>query len=133
VLWQNGTVTDLGNLGGTGISATALNNNGQVTGYGTTSTGAIHAFLWSNGKMTDIGAAFYPAELYPTAINDKDQIVGREFLYSNGTLQDLNNLVPPGSGVTLDDATGINDNGQIVVNGRNSIGQEHSFLLTPTS
>jgi probable HAF family extracellular repeat protein len=28
-------------------------------------------------------------------------------------------------------ATAINDNGQIVANGYNSVGQEHAFLLTP--
>jgi probable HAF family extracellular repeat protein len=63
-------------------------------------------------------------------INDHGVIVGGPFIYSNGTLQNLNNLIPPGSGFTLDDATGINDNGQIVVNGYNAQGQEHAFLLT---
>ena len=42
-----------------------------------------------------------------------------------------NNLIPPGSGFTLHNATAINDNGQIVANGYNSLGQEHTFLLTP--
>jgi probable HAF family extracellular repeat protein len=132
VLWHNGTPTDLGNLGGPQIRATALNNSGQVqvTGFGQTSTDANHAFRWQNGTMTDIGAAFYPDELYPAAINDNGVIVGGPFIYSNGTLQNLNNLIPPGSGFTLDDATGINDKGQIVVNGSNGI-QEHAFLLTP--
>ncbi len=32
---------------------------------------------------------------------------------------------------TLDNATAINDNGQIVANGYNATGQEHAFLLTP--
>lgn len=129
VLWHNGTPTDLGNLGGPQIRATALNNSGQVqvTGFGQTSTDANHAFLWQNGTMTDIGAAFYPDELYPTSINDHGVIVGGPFIYSNGTLQNLNNLIPPGSGFTLDNATGINNNGQIIVNGSG-----HAFLLNPT-
>jgi probable HAF family extracellular repeat protein len=133
MLWQNGTPTDLGNLGGPQIRTTALNNSGQVqvTGFGQTSTDANHAFLWQNGAMTDIGAAFYPDELYPAGINDNGVVVGGPFIYSNGTLQNLNNLIPPGSGFTLDDATGINDKGQIVVNGSNGI-QEHAFLLNPT-
>ena len=46
--------------------------------------------------------------------------------------QNLNNLIPPGSGFTLDNATAINDNGQIVVSGSNAPGQEHAFLLTPS-
>jgi probable HAF family extracellular repeat protein len=130
VLWHNGTPTDLGNLGGPQIRTTALNNSSpaQVTGFGQDSTDANHAFLWSNGTMTDIGAAFYPDELYPTAINDQGVIVGGPFIYSNGTLQDLNTLVPPGSGFTLEDATSVNDKGQIIVNGGG-----HAFLLNPST
>ena len=41
--------------------------------------------------------------------------------------QNLNDLIPPGSGFTLDNATAINDNGQIVVSGSNAPGQEHAF------
>lgn len=130
VLWHNGTPTDLGNLGGPQIRTTALNNlsPAQVTGFGQTSTDAQDAFLWSNGTMTDIGAPFSPTAFYPTSINDHGVIVGGSTIWRNGTLQDLNNLVPPGSGFTLTDATGINDKGQIVVNGSG-----HAFLLTPTS
>jgi hypothetical protein len=72
-----------------------------------------------------------PDELYPTSINNNGVIVGGPFIYRGGTLQNLNNLIPPGSGFTLADATGINDKGQIVVNGSNGI-QEHTFLLNPT-
>jgi probable HAF family extracellular repeat protein len=132
VLWHNGTPTDLGNLGGPQIRTTAVNNSDQVTGFGQDSTDANHAFLWQNGTMIDIGAAFYPDELYPAGINDSGVIVGGPFTWSNGRLQDLNNLISPGTGFTLDDATGINDKGQIVVNGSDGI-QEHAFLLTPTS
>lgn len=134
VLWHNGMPTDLGNLGGPEIVATALNNSSpaQVTGYGQDSTDAQHAFLWSNETITDIGAAFYPDELYPTSINDSGVIVGGPFLWRNGTLQNLNNLIPPGSGVTINDATGINDKGQIVVNGSSASGGT-AFLLTPVS
>ena len=78
--------------------------------------------------MTDIGAPFSPTAFYPTSINDRGVIVGGPFVYSNGTLQNLNNLIPPGSGFTLDNATGINNNGQIIVHGSG-----HAFLLTPTS
>ena len=53
------------------------------------------------------------------------------FVCSGGTVHDLSNLVPPGSGFTPGHATAINDNGQIAANGKNSTGQEHVFLLTP--
>jgi uncharacterized membrane protein len=32
VLWQNGTVTDLGSLGGLISTPAAINNNGQIAG-----------------------------------------------------------------------------------------------------
>jgi probable HAF family extracellular repeat protein len=126
VLWQNGTPADLGTLGGPQAAAAGINNLGQLVGFAQTSTDADHGFLWSNGKMTDLGLNFFPA-----AINDNGVVVGGPMIYTGGTLQNLNNLVPPGSGFTLDDATAINDNGQIVVNGYNAQGQEHAFLLTP--
>ena len=54
------------------------------------------------------------------------------FLYSGGVMYDLNNLIPANSGWTLEQATGINDSGQICGNGVNPSGQPEAFLLTPT-
>ena len=46
MLWQNGTATDLGTLGGLqAFDATAINNLGQIAGSGQTSTGAVHPGL----------------------------------------------------------------------------------------
>ena len=50
------------------------------------------------------------------------------FLYSDGTEQDLNTLIPASSGWTLEDAYGINDSGQVVGTGVNPSGQTHAFL-----
>jgi probable HAF family extracellular repeat protein len=133
VLWQNGTITDLGTLADPRIApfaqstAAAINNLGQVTGWAQTNSYATHGFLFSNGTMTDIG------NIVPEAINNHGVIVGYgALIYTGGTIRDLNTLIPPGSGFTLDDATAINDNGQIVANGYNAQGQEHAFLLTPS-
>jgi probable HAF family extracellular repeat protein len=130
VVWQNGTASDLGTIGAgppyEGNAVSAINNLGQVVGYQQLSTGAVHGFLLSNGTIADLGNNFLP-----TAINDSGVVVGGPFIYSGGTVQDLNNLIPPGSGFTLAHATGINDNGQIVVNGYNAQGYYHAFLLTP--
>ena len=121
VVWQNGTPTDLGTLGGPQTGAAAINNNGQVTGWSQTSTDADHGFLWSNGKMTDLGLNFFPA-----AINDNGVIIGGDQIYSGGTLQNLNNLIPAGSGYQITSAVAINDNGQILAQD----GGE-ALLLTP--
>ena len=54
-------------------------------------------------------------------------------MYSNGGMQDLNDLIAPSSGWTLTYALGINDSGQIVRIGENSNSQEEAFLLKPVS
>ena len=58
LLWENGAVTDLGNLGGTGgiagNHACAINNRGQVVGHSElTNNTTFHGFLWTK----DIGHA----------------------------------------------------------------------------
>jgi probable HAF family extracellular repeat protein len=105
---QQYTVTDLGTLGGASSSGVALNNNGQVIGTSTTSSGATDAFLYSNGTMTDIG------NWTPSAINDAGQIVGtnsqnQAVIYSAGNLSQI-----PLTGYAASTATGINNSGQVV-------------------
>lgn len=123
VVWTNGTPTVLGTLGGPYVNATGLNNLGQVCGFGQTSTYAQHGFFWSNGTFTDLGNNFFAA-----ALNDSAAIVAGDEIYSGGTVQNLNNLVPAGS-PQIDSATGINDNGQIVADAPAATGQ--AVLLTP--
>ena len=141
------TITDLGSLGGGVAHGLAINASGQVTGdsvssqliqvpcppqkYGQPKKCFTHpddAFVWSNGTMTDLGSNFSPA-----AVNDSGVIVGGQFVYNGGTLQNLNNLIPAGSGCQIQSATGINDNGQIVANATASGNpyQQHALLLNP--
>ena len=63
-LWQNGVIKDLGTLGGTDAIAAYVNEAGQVGGASYTNSAfsmscsfplTTHAFLYENGKMTDIG------------------------------------------------------------------------------
>jgi probable HAF family extracellular repeat protein len=55
LLWQGGTMTDLGTLGGLSASAEAINGKGQVVG--TSDNGAddqwSHAFLWLEHDRDD--------------------------------------------------------------------------------
>src|SRR5215467_7024072 len=128
VVWTNDTPTVLPTLGGVASSGTAINNNGQVVGTSDTSTGAEDGFLWSNGTMTDLGSNFSPA-----AVNDSGVIVGGQFVYSNATVQNLNNLIPAGSPYQIESATGINNNGQIVANATDTAtGQTHALVLNPS-
>lgn len=124
----NGNVTTFGVLpDGTRSTATGVNNNGVIVGYGN-GTGEH----WRTGRITS-SRAF--------AINNAGVVVGsasapgqqRAVIFSNGQLQNLNNLLTPGSGNwTLLYATGINDSGQISGVGRLN-GELVGFRMTPVT
>ena len=133
------TITDLGSLG-LGSAPNGINATGWVTGYSYLSTlvptpscvpyrnhkpvcteHPYHAFVWSNGKMTDLGLNFFPS-----AINDNGVIIGGDQVYSGGTLQSLNNLIPANSGYQITSAVAINDKGQILAQDGGT-----ALLLTP--
>jgi probable HAF family extracellular repeat protein len=129
--YQNGTMTDIGTLGGPQASATAVNTNGQIVGFAQTSSDADHGFLYTGGKMTDLGL-----NIFPYAINNLGVIVGQgpgnAIVGTPGHFQSLQSLVPANSGFTLTSASAINDNGQIGAQAsNNTTGQNHAFLLTP--
>jgi probable HAF family extracellular repeat protein len=138
-LYSNGVMLDLGVVGGmTGSGATDINASGQMAGN--LSAGAVyHAMFYSGGVMYDLGT-LGGTVCYGFGLNDNGQVVGQSttgsaathaFLYSGGTMVDLNTLLPAGSGWTLTAATDINNSGQIVGTGINSLGEERAFLMTP--
>jgi len=51
-IWEAGTVTELGTIGGHGSYPWDINNRGQVVGVGRAASGDDHAFLWDAGTMT---------------------------------------------------------------------------------
>ena len=115
---------DLGTLGGperNGV-AFAINDRGEAAGYTDKSDGIVHAFLYSNGVMTDMGT-FGGGWSMARGINNLGQVVGyadtaeglqRAFLYYGGQMINLGII---GDRWCSSIAYGINDNGQIV--GRN--------------
>lgn len=146
-LYTNNAWTDIAPLPGddNGV-ANAINQSGQIVGYSTPGqitfnalpTGNTHAFVDTNGIITGLGT-LGGASSQANAINNAGQIVGSSdtaisqsaFIYANGSMHDLNTLVNPSVGVTLQEATAINSSGQIAVNGTNSAGQQRAYLLTP--
>ena len=91
--------------------------------------------------MTDLGTLGGSTAM-AWGINDHGEVVGysntaggqeHAFLYSGGTMVDLNSLLVPGSGWTLKRAYAINNAGQIAGWGADPFGgTQVAFLLTPT-
>jgi probable HAF family extracellular repeat protein len=148
LLWETGTMTDLGSLGGTGqgngIIPHGINNQGQVVGYSDLKGNAnFHAFLWARGTgMQDLGTLTGDVNSAAIGIDDPGDVVGvsldanfnpRAFLWENGTMTDLNTLIPANSPLFLMFACAINSSGQIVGFGVTSTGVAHGYLLTPSS
>jgi probable HAF family extracellular repeat protein len=78
-LYSNGTMTDLGTLGGPYCYACAINDSGQVVGASTDSTGNTFPFLYKNGTMENLTALDPNSgwqELSVEGINNAGQIVG---------------------------------------------------------
>jgi probable HAF family extracellular repeat protein len=150
VLWEkDGSAHDLGNLGGDGRlggnHACAINNKGQVVGHSDlTNDTTFHAYLWPNpttGKMQDLETLQGDFASVALGLNDRGEVVGaslaansaRAFLWENGTMFDLNKLIPPNSGWQLQFAKSINSRGEIVGTGTTSTGEIHGFLAIPQS
>ena len=184
---QNG-MRDLGSLGGTCTTASAVNNRGQVVGFSNLSGDVItHGFLWDRGSLQDLGGplggdssgpfamnergeavgfAFLPGNTifhavlwrhvgdsidlggarpdqcnWATSINAKTQVVGSSgdctpapahvFLWEDGSMADLNALIPPNSPLFLELTETINDHGEIAGTGSDVNGNTHAFLAIP--
>ena len=128
-LWKNGTMHDLGTLGGTlgvvgtrnGGSGGGLNSRGQVVGTMNLAGDLTHhPFLWDRGVLTDLGTlGGTNGEAY--WINDAGEIVGRAdltgttnhhaVLWQRATITDLG--VAPGWPCST--AEDINNSGQVII------------------
>ena len=155
VLWENSQVTDLGNgklKAAWWNTATAINQHGVVVGFlgdPRDSTGNItHAFIWTreNGIRRLVPGDYGAGDTDNSAaygINERGQVVGsyiaadgssHGFLWESGmlTLTDLNDLKLPGYADTLQQATDINDQGQITGRAVDSVsGERPAFLASP--
>jgi probable HAF family extracellular repeat protein len=150
-LWDGEKLIDLytGTTGGNPLNADALNDAGEIVGGGTFSNRPFDAFLWRNGVAMDLGTVDGDACSWAHAINSHDQVVGQSFscdgsvvhtfLWENGSMVDLNALIPPNSTLQLVGTTSINDRGEIagiglppgctLASGDTQCG--HAFVLIP--
>jgi probable HAF family extracellular repeat protein len=149
MLVTGSVMQDLGILGGTvtippisgkNAIANAINSSGQIVGE-STYNGAPnffdqHAFLTTaSGPMLDLGT-LGGTDSFAFGINSSGQIVGQAgvspvlahgFLYTGGTMIDLNSLIAPGSPLEIITAFAINDSGQIVGTGKMGTGLSATF------
>ncbi|HTK81165.1 MAG TPA: T9SS type A sorting domain-containing protein [Bacteroidota bacterium] len=131
-IWREGTVNGIGALYPGGfVAAQAINNLNQITGYAPPSADKSPvAFLWENGSMTNLGV---PAQISSRglSINDSGDVAGvgydssrtYPFLRKDGVVIDV---TPPGT--FGGSAAGINNSGQMAVNGWYNDTVSHAFL-----
>ncbi len=152
VLFKNGSVVDLGTLGGNESSAFGVNDRGQVVGCAANAVPdsfgfcfgvpqQSRAFFWQDRGMKDLGTLGGPDAL-AELVNDRGQVAGwsltdstvnaitgvptqHPFLWENGKMRDLGTI--GGTAVYL--VNGLNNRGQIV-GGMNVAGDQsfHPFL-----
>ncbi|HZS61983.1 MAG TPA: hypothetical protein VFA43_22110 [Gemmatimonadaceae bacterium] len=148
VMWDHGRVIDIGGLGGTAWNTPmALNDEGTVVGFADLAGdqhGAapnFHAFVWSSRQgIRDLETLPGDVLSQGLGINNRGQIVGvsigttlRGFLYQDGKMYDLQQLMPKGYPNLIEAGQDINDEGQVtgfMVNP--STGQQLTFIATPS-
>jgi probable HAF family extracellular repeat protein len=139
--WQNGAVDDLGTLGGPYSRALAVNDHGDVAGFSLRSDSLTTvAFLRpANGAMIDLGTLGGNFS-WADDVNGDGVVVGfssrgtgsdHAFVWRDGVMSDLNDLIAPNSGWELLHARAINRRGEIVGVGIDRNHGGFGFVLRP--
>lgn len=132
VVWNGSKIQDLG----TNAGAKGINDHGQVVGFA-----GNDAALWTNGVLTDLGNLGGFSIAY--GINNNGTIVGSAdvppyssaaVVWINGVMYQLADIITPKLPVSVQlvSALAINDLGQIVAVGYDSVAQmSHTYILNP--
>ncbi len=109
IVWQDGTIRDIGTLGGSDALMNAANASGEIAGMSFTTsvinpaTGypRLDPFLWQNGHMRDLGG-LGGAQGFANWLNNNGEVVGQSdlagdqtahaFLWEAGHMRDLGTL-----------------------------------------
>jgi probable HAF family extracellular repeat protein len=152
VIWDNGSAVDIGNLGvELWNTPMAINNHGDIVGFfGTDPTDLdgnyLRGFVWSQKEgIREIAPLPLTGHISNQAngINERGQVVGfsctidadcRAFLWQNGVLKNLNDLVAPGFTGVLLFAQDINDQGEITGRAFDpATGLRRAFVAVPVA
>ncbi len=143
-IWKTGVVTDIGVIQGVFTGrARAINNLNEVVGSGQIPDadnpfGLSRAFYWADGQMMNLGTLNeHCSSVVAFDVNDLGQVVGsasgaatNAFIWQNGGMTNLNDLIPPELGVNVRIAFAINNQGQITGQASTASGVV-AVLLTP--
>jgi probable HAF family extracellular repeat protein len=146
VLWENGGVTDLGNLGALYWNTpTAINQRGDIVGFAGAPNDPDGNFLQAfirtvQGGMQPLG--FLPGDVHSEAygINERRQVVGlscdangicRAFIWENGVMRDLNDLKQHDFSARLETAKDINEKGEITGRAIDASNVRTAYLAVP--
>jgi probable HAF family extracellular repeat protein len=150
VLWEDGRVRNLGNIGGVAWNTPmAINEQGVVTGFANVSGGDpaafnAHAFVWTEDSgMRDLGTLEGDVYSQGLGINRQGTIVGlsctagfascRAFVWKDDVMRDLNTLVAQGYTRHLYYANDINDFGEITGQSLDeATGESRTFVAVPS-
>jgi probable HAF family extracellular repeat protein len=133
-LYDNGTLRDLGTLGGGTSSGTGIDDRGDVVGMSFDATSQPRAFVFDGALHALAGAPTYSGAI---ATNNSGQVIGSGegvygWLVDNGQYTQLSKLPAVSSmGWTHLEPTGINERGWIVGTGTDANGNLRAFLLVP--
>ena len=147
-IWENGKITELPPIprGFTSIGE-AINQTGLVTGEGAVvlddgKTTVVRSFLWADNQMADLGTL--PGTTFTRArdIDCQNRIVGychnqfltdqAAFIWQDGVITALNDLIPFDPNLNLERAMGINQLGQVAVAARSDdLDASVGVLLSP--
>jgi probable HAF family extracellular repeat protein len=126
-----GETVDAGVLlpGAIGSQARAVNVVGAICGWSSIPCGEFcvgrRSFIWQDGIVQDLGVLPEFTSTFALALNDSNTVVGycdqvpvsnltRAFVWQNGVVTALNDLIPPELGLDILLVRAINNAGQIV-------------------
>lgn len=141
-IYDNGKIRRL-LVGGTSSVALDINSSGQIVGEAERSNEGYepYAFLYSNGSVKDLGT-LGGTQSRAFSINDDGIVVGSTtkkndqqvaFVYMDGVMRDLNDLISSNYGLKLFSAISINNRGQILCFDLEDPQNVRWFILTPVA